>query len=263
MDRPAKTSVRAPGVQALAKALSVLHILAESGSDVDLRTLTARTGLPKSTLFRLLHTLKSRNFVRQDPRTRRFGLGWALVHLGEAAKRQFSFAEVLHPFLEELSRDTGETASLAVRVGNYAVYIDQVVSPNIIKGVPPVGSALDLHCTAVGKMLLSSLSDEDVEEYVREIGLPRRTEHTIANLVQLREELARIRKQGYAVDNEEAEPGGRCIAAGVADGRGSLAAALSITGPTSRIIAGKITKYAELVCRAAARASEVLQDRPA
>lgn len=248
-------------VRALGKALEVLRILAEYETAVDLQTLARRLGLPKSTLSRLLSTLRGRNFVYQDPRTRQFRLGWSLVHLGEAAKRQFNLAQVLRPFLEQLVQETGETASLAVLAGRHAVYIDQVVSHSIIKGVPPVGSALDLHCTAVGKMLLSSLPEETLEQLVREQGLPRRTERTIDNAARLRKELERVREQGYAVDDEEAEPGGRCVAAPVVDGQGSVVAAVSITGPTSRITAERIPEYAEMVRHAALQASTLLSSR--
>ncbi len=251
----------AAGVRSLGKALGVLQLLAEYETDVDLQTLAFRAGLPKSTLSRLLSTLRAKNFVYQDPRTRQYRLGWALVHLGEAAKRQFNLADILRPFLAQLVRETGETASLAVLAGRHAVYIDQVVSQSIIKGVPPVGSALDLHCTAVGKMLLSSLSEETLEQLVREQGLPRRTEHTIDNAARLRKELEKIRQQGYALDDEEAEPGGRCVAAPVVDGHSAVVAAVSITGPTSRVTMERIAEYAEMVRHAAEQASALLSSR--
>lgn len=245
-------------VRSLGKALGVLQLLAEFETDVDLQTLAARAGLPKSTLSRLLSTMRAQNFVYQDPRTRQYRLGWALVHLGEAAKRQFNLAEVLRPFLEQLARETGETASLAVLAGRHAVYIDQVVSQSVIKGVPPVGSALDLHCTGVGKMMLSSLPEGMLEQLVREQGLPRRTQNTIDNAARLRKELEKVRRQGYAVDDEEAEPGGRCVAAPVVDGQGAVVAAVSITGPTNRITPERIAEYAEMVRNAAAQASALL-----
>ncbi|MGC9529421.1 MAG: IclR family transcriptional regulator [Candidatus Bipolaricaulaceae bacterium] len=245
-------------VRSLDKALYVLHLLAEVEDDIELGGLAARAGLPKSTLVRLLATLKGRSFVYQDPTTRRYRLGWGLIHLGKAAERQFDLGTVIRPFLEQLARETGETASLAVLDGDRAVYIEQVVSQNIIKGVPPTGSTLDLHCTAVGKMLLSSLSEGTCERLVRERGLPRRTANTIVNAARLRKELARVRQQGYAVDDEEAEPGGRCVAAPVHDAQGLVVAAISITGPTSRLTVERLGEYAEVVRGVAARASRAL-----
>jgi DNA-binding IclR family transcriptional regulator len=166
--------------------------------------------------------------------------------------------KVLRPFLEQLARETGETASLAVLDGEHAVYIEQVVSQNVIKGIPPTGSKLDLHCTAVGKVLLSSLSKETFERLVHEHGLPRRTANTIVDPVELCKELARVREQGYALDNEETEPGGRCVAAPIRDVQGRVIAAISITGPTTRLTLERLREYAAVVQRIAALASSAL-----
>ncbi len=245
-------------VRSLDKALQVLHLLARVEDDIELGELAAQAHLPKSTLVRLLATLKGRSFVYQDPTTRRYRLGWGLIHLGKAAERQFDLGKVIRPFLEQLARETGETASLAILDGDHAVYIAQVVSHNIIKGVPPTGSALDLHCTAVGKTLFSFLPEETFERLVRERGLPRRTANTIVNAARLRKELAQVRQQGFAVDDEEAEPGGRCVAAPVYDAQGRVVAAISITGPTSRLTLERLGEYSEVVRGVAARASSAL-----
>jgi len=245
-------------VRSLDKALQVLYLLAEVNQDIELGKLAARAELPKSTLVRLLATLKGHSFVYQDPDTRRYRLGWGLIYLGKAAERQFDLGKVLRPFLEQLARETGETASLAVLDGEHAVYIEQVVSQNVIKGIPPTGSKLDLHCTAVGKVLLSSLSKETFERLVHEHGLPRRTANTIVDPVELCKELARVREQGYALDNEETEPGGRCVAAPIRDVQGRVVAAISITGPTTRLTLERLREYAEVVQRIAALASSAL-----
>jgi len=245
-------------VRSLVKALTTLQTLATASTDMDLGGLSNRTGIPKSTLVRLLATLKTFGFVFQDPETRRYRLGWALIYLGKEAERQLRFPVVLRPFLEQLAQETGETASLGILAGYHAVYVDQVVSKNIIKGAPPVGTPLDLHCTAVGKVLLSSFSDEEFEHFVRENGLPARTEHTITDVTQLRRELEAIRRRGYAVDNEEAERGGRCVAAPVFDAKGRIIAAISIVGPTNRLTLDRLEHYASIVRRVAFAASKVL-----
>jgi len=245
-------------VRSLDKALRVLELLAQERKDIDLGSLANQAGLPKSTLVRLLSTLRAHGIVQQDPGTRRYRLGWALVRLGKAAERQFALPLIIHPFLEQLSRETGETASLAVRIGKHAFYIDQALSQNIIRGAPPIGTALDLHCTAVGKMLLSSLEDKEVEQLISECSLPQHTEKTITNTSRLRKELTITRSRGYAIDDEEAERGGRCIAAPVRDGDGRVLAAISITAPTSRLTMDRIPEYVEIVCSIAAQASQAL-----
>jgi len=220
-------------VRSLDKALRVLGLLAQEHEDIDLGSLAKQAELPKSTLIRLLS-------------------------LGQAAERQFDLPLVLHPFLERLARETGETASLAVRTGKYAFYVDQALSQNIIRGAPPTGAALDLHCTAVGKMLLSNLEESEVEQLIRECGLPQRTEKTITNTARLRKELATTRSRGYAIDNEEAERGGRCIAAPIRDGNGVILAAISITAPTNRLTLDRMAEYVEVVCSIAEQASQAL-----
>ena len=245
-------------VRSLDKALRVLGLLAQEHEDIDLGSLARQAGLPKSTLVRLLATMRTRSIVQQNPKTRRYRLGWGLVHLGKVAERQFAFPFIIHPFLEKLAQETGETSSLAVRDGNHAFYIDQEFSQSIIRGVPPIGAALDLHCTGVGKMLLSSLDEKEVERLIHECGLPQRTEKTITNTVRLRKELAVTRSRGYAIDNEEAEQGGRCIAAPILDGNGAILAAISITAPINRLTLDRMAEYVEIVCSIAEQASQAL-----
>jgi len=247
-----------PVVRSLVKAVKVLELLAQATTDVDLGSLARQAAIPKSTLVRLLGTLRNHGIVQQDPQTRRYRLGWALIHLGKAAERQLNLPLVIHPFLEQLSRETGETASLAMRNGNHAYYIDQVLSESIIRGVPPIGSALDLHCTGVGKMLLSVLTDKEIEALLYECGLPQHTEKTITNATRLRKELQLIRIQGYAIDDEEAERGGRCIAAPIYANEKKILAAISITAPTSRLTLDRMGEYIQIVCSIARQASDSL-----
>lgn len=245
-------------VASLEKAMTVLDLLSAVDGDIELAKLAEKAQLPKSTLVRLLNTLRAHSFVQQNPQTRRYRLGWALIHLGKAAERQFELSLVVHPFLEQLMQETGETASLAVLDFDHAVYVDQVVSRSIIKGVPHIGSRLELHCTAVGKVLSSAFSDDRLDELIREYGLPRLTENTIVNATQFRKEISLTRARGYGFDNEEAEPGGRCIAAPIVDGSSDVIGAISITGPTNRMQLERVEEFAEIVRRIACQASRAL-----
>jgi len=221
-------------VGALDKALNVLECMGRLEADIDLGSLAREVRLPKSTLLRLLTTLKMHNLVHQDERTRRFRLGWALIYLGRAANRAFSLVELVHPFLERLSRQIGETANLVLLERNHAVYVDQVVSDSIIRGVPPVAAQLGLHCTAAGKVLLGFQPPDRLERILAQIRLEELTAKTITDPAHLRQALRRVRRQGYAVDDEESEVGGRCVAAPVRDREGRVIAAISVVGPSSR-----------------------------
>ena len=245
---------------AVDKALSTLEAMSQYERDVDLATLAKRVGLPKSTLVRLLQTMRRHSIVQQDPRTRRYRLGTALIHLGKAAERQFDLERIVRPFVAELAKSTGETASFAVLERSRAVYLVQVLSDSIIRGVPPIGAELGLHCTAVGKVMLTSFSEEDFDAFVGEHGLPRHTEKTIVNVESLRKHLELIRRNGYALDDEEAELGGRCIAAPVYDVRGDVVAAVSITGPITRMQMDQIENLGTIVKRIAEKISGTLRE---
>ena len=260
---PMMTNKRSHGgttVGAVDRAMSILEVMSQYERDVDLATLAKRVKLPKSTLVRLLQTMRRHSVVQQDPRTRRYRLGTTLMHLGKAAERQFDLERIVRPFLAELTKSTGETASFAVLEGNRAVYLVQVLSESIIRGVPPIGAKLGLHCTAVGKVLLTSFSEEDIDAFVSEHGLPRHTEKTIVNVESLRKEVERVRRRGYALDNEEAEQGGRCIAAAVCDDRNQAVAAVSITGPITRMQMDQIENLGAIVKRIAEKVTAVVRE---
>jgi IclR family acetate operon transcriptional repressor len=214
--------------------------------------------MPKTTLLRLLNTLKKHNFVQQDERSRRYRLGWALIYLGRAANRVFNIVEFIHPYLEELSRRSGETANLVFLDRNHAVYLDQVVSSNIIRGVPAVGAPLGLHCTAAGKVLLGWQPEEVVEQILDHTELPGHTNKTITERRALRLELERIRGQGWALDDEESELGGRCVAAPVFEHTGKVIASISIVGPANRVNPDTIPGLSALIVETAAEISRAL-----
>lgn len=248
-------------VRALEKALSVLEHLSKLDRDIDLATLTQEMDMPKTTLLRLLNTLKKHNFVQQDERSRRYRLGWALIYLGQAANRVFNIVEFIHPFLEKLSRETGETANLVFLDRNHAVYVDQVVSDNIIRGVPAIGAPLGLHCTAAGKALLSCQPADRIEEILEQIDLNALTEKTITDPDQLYREIEQVRRRGYALDNEETELGGRCVAAPVYGKEGSVIGAISVIGPTNRVNPETIPALSATVSAAAREISRALGHR--
>ena len=253
MDTSKQNSVRA-----LEKALTVLEHLSRVEGDIDLATLTQQLDIPKTTLLRLLNTLKRHNFVQQDERSRRYRLGWALIYLGQAANRVFDIVEFIHPYLEKLSRQSGETANLVFLDRNNAVYVDQVVSDNIIRGVPAIGAPLGLHCTAAGKVLLGWQPEQVVEQILEHTELPGLTTNTITERQALRRELEKIRRQGWAIDDEESELGGRCVAAPIFEQKGTLVASISVMGPANRVNPDTIPALSALLVKTASEISRAL-----
>jgi IclR family acetate operon transcriptional repressor len=185
-------------------------------------------------------------------------LGWALIYLGRAAAQYYNLPAIVHPFLEQLAIETGETTSLVVLDRDHAIYIDQVTSDNLIKGIPSVGSKLALHCTSAGKVLLGGFSRKDFQRFLRASGLEKKTDKTITKSRALSNEIKKVKRQGYAVDDEETEIGGRCVGAPVFDKEGKMVAAISVIGPSTRIKKDLFGKLSIQVRKAAAQASAAL-----
>jgi len=245
-------------VRSLDKALNILEVMSHIDGDIDLAKLAKMLSMPKSTLLRLLTTMRHHNLIRQDENTKRFSLGLGLVALGRAAESNFDLVKRIHPFLVDLSERTGETASLLIMEGDHAVYIDQVTSKNIIRGQPRIGLRLELYCSSSGKVLLSSLDEARFEALFKGKKLEQKTSKTIDDLEKLRKELQKVRDQGYATDDEEVEIGGRCVAAPIRNKSGEVIASISVMGPTTRIRQKDFPKLARIVKEEVLKASQSL-----
>jgi DNA-binding IclR family transcriptional regulator len=245
-------------VQCLEKALHLLMELAKVQKDRDLSTLAQRTGLSKSTSSRLLSTMERHGIVRQNQVTQRFSLGPDMIRLGNIASDQLGVVELFHPYLEELMQNTGETASLAILQNDQALYIDQVQSQSMIRSFPPAGTRIDLHCSAVGKVLSCSLPFEQLQHILHEHELEAFTENTITNPFQLLKNIQQAEENGYAADLEEKEIGGICLAAPLRNHTGAIVAAIGISGPSNRITPQTIPSLTRRLVEIARKASSHL-----
>ena len=225
-------------VQTLQRASAVLDILGQSPQGISIRDLSTQIGLSKGTTHRLLSSLAYLGYVRQDPKTRDYFLGFKLVELGNLLLSQLDLRKEAEPFLRNLAERSKETAHLVFLDRNEIVYIDKLETdhhPGGLRMASRVGLRNPAHSCAVGKVLLSHLSEEKLRRLIQEKGLTKRTENTITNPFQLEEHLKNIRTQGYAIDNEENEKGIRCVAAPVYNEAGKAVAAISISGPSFRV----------------------------
>ncbi len=219
----------------LNKAVDVLEALAQARSEVSLSTLSQTLDMHPSTVHRLLRTLVRRGFVRQDPATRKYALGYKLSQLANAVPYHTHLIETARPTLVKLSSEVGETVNLVVRYQYEALNVHQVQSEPVTRAFAGAGSRAPLHCSGVGKVLLAYSSAEDIESYIEKTGLPAYTINTIANPYVLREELAKVRDQGFAVGNEEWQLGVVAVAAPVRDSSGNVIAAISVSGTVKRL----------------------------
>nr|WP_219825527.1 IclR family transcriptional regulator [Nonomuraea typhae] len=218
-------------VQSVDRALDVLEALAEHGGEAGLSEIAARTGLPYGTIHRLLQTLLTRGYVRQES-DRRYALGGGLVRLGGIAERMVGVWA--QPYLSRMVELSGETANLAVLEGDFIVYVAQVPSPRRLRMFAEVGRRVLPHSTAVGKVLLADRSTGEALSLFERTGMPRKTANTITDPKAMLDELDRVRDRGYAMDLGEEELGVHCLAVPVHDGD-RVVAAMSVSGPAERI----------------------------
>ena len=228
----------APGVQSLERALDILELFARSDVELGVTEIGPSVGLANGTAHRLLATLTRRGYTRQNPETRKYALGLKALTL--AASAQEHLGPLARPFLTELMEASQESSNLASLDKNSVVYIDQVPAPRMVRMFTEPGNRALPHATGTGKVLMAYQPDETVDSIVRQNGLPRFTPHTITDAGRLKKELTDIRERGYALDSEEMEEGVRCLAAPIFGPDGRVLAAISVSGPASRLNQSKL-----------------------
>lgn len=241
-------------VQSVDRVFGLLEHLADGDGSLTLSELAARSALPMPTIHRLIRFLVSQGYVRQDP-AKRYTIGPRMIWLGEAASRMLgSWAT---PVLTRLVDEFGETTNMAMLEGDGVIYVAQVPSPRAMRMFTEVGRFVMPHCTGVGKAIMSTMSDDEVTALLQRTGMPARTEHTITDIDAMLAELATIREAGYAVDDGEQELGVRCVAVPVPDL--PFPAAISVSGPDSRVTADQVGLIAPAARRAAAELTDVFR----
>jgi IclR family transcriptional regulator, acetate operon repressor len=220
----------AGSVQSLERAFELLELLADAGGAQGLSQLSSSSGLPLTTIHRLMGTLVRLGYVRRGG-SRRYVLGPRLIRLGETASQLLgSWAK---PHLAELVELTGETANLAMLDGGSVVYLAQAPGRHSMRMFTEPGRRVEPHCTAVGKAMLAQLPEDRVREILRGNGMPAKTAATITDPDLLVAHLGVIRRQGHAVDEGEQEVGVRCVAVAIPDA--PTLAAISVSGPQARM----------------------------
>ncbi len=249
--------------QSAGKALQILEVMVEHNGPVRLQELAAELKMPESTVLRFLNTLIEYGYVIRAPRTSRYSLSLKLARLGNRVHSNFPYQRVLHPYLEEVSRELKEPVSLTVEQDRRVVYIDTVDGPDhMLKTLQRIGKVAPMHSTAAGKVLLLNYGESVLEEFVEEKGLPAFTEKTITTATDFFTELKTVKKRGYAYDNEECEVGVKCIAFPVKDFTGKNIAALSVSAPMTRFSPENEKKTLRVLREVSDRASVELGWKP-
>src|ERR1700709_2849168 len=209
----AATEPRDGGVQSVGRALQIIETLAEDDEGYRLSDLAVRTGLSTSTVHRLLATLEKRRFVQFDRTESKWHVGAQSFAGGATFARRRNFVAQAMPYLRKLRDQTRETANLAVVDDESIIVLTRMESREIMRSLTKVGGRVARVGAGVGKAVLATYADADVNAIIRHHGMPRLTEKSIVRPGDLFRELATIRRQGYAVDDEEAFIGLRCTAA--------------------------------------------------
>jgi DNA-binding IclR family transcriptional regulator len=224
-----------PTIQVLERAFGLLDTLASQVEPMTLKQISEQTGLHPSTAHRILNDLTIGRFVdRPLPGTYR--LGMRLLELGNLVKARLDVREAAIGPMRELHKLTHQPVNLSMRQGDEIVYVERAYSERSgMQVVRAIGGRAPLHLTSVGKLFLAHDDPQRVRAYATRTGLAGHTRTSITELPRLERELAAVRARGSARDDEELEPGVRCMAAGIYDDQGKLVAGLSISAPADRL----------------------------
>jgi len=246
-------------IQVIERMMKLLDVLAEHPEPIGLKQIAQYAALHPSTAHRILSAMAADRLVdRVEPGAYR--LGMRLLELGNLVKSRISVRELALPVMRELHAQTGETVNLSVRHDDEIVYVERTSSGrSAMRVVHVIGARAPLHVTAAGKLFLLEDGFARLRDYAKRTGLAPYTKNTQTSVALLERDLQRVQQQGWATDNEEAEIGVRCVAAGVRDDTRQLVAALSISTPADRMK----TSWGPLVRESAERIAHAIGYRPA
>ncbi|PIE34329.1 IclR family transcriptional regulator [candidate division KSB3 bacterium] len=251
-------------LKSVEKALQILEAFTIGHSELSVSELENILGLPRVSIYRFLRVLLKRGFIMQNPQTRKYRLGIKVFELGSLVLKDMELRRVAFPLIEELSRKSGETVHLGVLDGHEAVSVEGAESDGYTLRISlPIGKRVYLHSTGIGKAILAFLEDHEIDEIIDEKGLPRFMPNTITDPKILKKEIQIIRERGYALDDEENEPGVCCVAAPILDSSRHVIASISISGPSVRITGERIPVLADVVIETCRQISQALGYFPA
>jgi len=257
MPRTGKTKTQRQGssysIEAVDRAIDVLMAFTHAEPELTLGEIVDRTDLPKSTVFRLLATLRTRHLCQLDPVTGRYTLGYELLKMADIRSRQINFRRLVLPAMQELRDVSNETIVLSVREGDERVNVDYVESKDPLRRVPEPGRRAPLYSGAASKAFLAFMKDEAIEDYLDHTELKQRGPNTITDRAALWKNLRQIRKDGYSESRGEQTPQGNALASPVFDHTGAVLCVISIsyvdTRFTSAIRKRSIAKLIEVARR--------------
>ena len=247
-------------VKSVVKTLNVLEHLGTSPSGTTLTEISTKLGIGKSTIHRLLATLRDHDFVWLDPMSSRYILGARILLLSEQLNHQSILIRYGEPILSRLAKETGETCNLGVLDGRSVLYLIIKESANPLRMTGQVGKRLPAHCTALGKALLSGLTQDELNErYSTTKKLEKFTSKSVRTIPQLLRSIEKTKQTSIVIDNEEVFAGVLCLGTPIRDHSGRVVAAISISFPKNRVDAKALGRFHGLLLESAGELSQQLR----
>lgn len=222
-------------IESLSRGLTLLSSLAESSTSLSLTEISKQLRLSKSTVQRIIYTLKTLGYIDREEETKKYRLGGKALSFALSMVKNLDLRRVAYPILQKTSKEIGETVNLAILDGTEIVYVERIKTEQILNINLQVGSRLPAYCTSMGKAMLAFLPEERLDDLLKKMRLVPHTPHTITSKEALKNELRKVRVQGFATNNEELSLGLRSTAAPIRDYRGEVIAAVNIAVPSIRI----------------------------
>lgn len=250
---------RGVAIKSLVKTLRLLKLFSPQHSVWTAEDMVSSLKYHKSSVQRILATLEKEGFLaRVAPRRSEYRLGPEMLFLGNVADLSLDLRSVARPAMTSLVERVQETSYLCVADQNQCLYIEKVECSQPIRIINQVGQRNPMHCTGVGKVLMSGMTDEDVDLLIKTRGLKSHTLHTTTDPKRLKRELEAVRRRGIALDNEELDLGVKCVAAPIKDRTGTVVAAISLSGPAQRFTPAAIRRFEKEIKQAATEISRTL-----
>jgi len=243
-------------VQVLDRACDILEMISLEKDGLGVTEIGNRLSLHKSTVHRILSSLAERGYVENSQNKGIYKIGLKLIEISSVYLNSIELKTEARPYLWELMTELNQPTHLAILDGIDAVYIDKVDVMNNIRLYSQIGRRIPAYCSALGKCLLSGLSDGELENVIHRINFEKITEHTIRNPEELLMQIRAVKTAGWAVDDEEHDTGIRCIAAPVFDYRGKVIAAVSVAGSSQVLSKEKDETTAKCVLKASRNISK-------
>ena len=241
------------------KALTLLEHIAMTEKPIGISELSNKLDISKSTVYRILQTLLAKEYIKRDSMSNKYQIGIKILELNTAIVKNMGLRTVAIAYMEKLAAETLETVGLAIMDKEGVIYVDQTGGEKENVRIHfPIGAHIPFHCTGTGKAMLAFLDEEEMEEILKRHELKAYTANTITDIGDLRNELKKIGKEGYAFNNGEFEDVIKVVAAPIFDSRNKVAGSLAVAALSSRLDLSEVPRFGRMVKRACAEISRNL-----